>query len=153
MFKLPEHFEIQEFVPPETYALYKDTAIRFISPQIFVIAAGLRKQFGAPIIINNWHRGGVAKYRGYRPPNCTTGAFESPHKRGMALDFNIQGMKDSDVQRIIKLGYDLIFKPLGITEMEEGTDEKKQGAGKGWTHVSCELWDRAELVMIPYFSR
>lgn len=140
-----ENFVIQEFVPKTIFEIYGDTSIRFLNPQLFTIAKGIREYFGKPMRINDWHRGGSLHFRGFRPHDCNVGSKYSAHKRGMALDFDIAGVDDASIQRIIEEEYETYFKHLGITAIEEDTD--------GWTHVSCENFNMEELKKIPFYKK
>lgn len=75
-----------------------DRCIALFSNDLLFSLDGVRDFFGVPITVNNWYGGGPFQYRGYRDPYCPIGTENSYHKRGMAADFDVQGM-DADMVR------------------------------------------------------
>jgi hypothetical protein len=82
---IPEGFTAEEFVPPEVFELLGDLSVRIFEPAVFEVLAQLRADFG-PLIVNNWHRKGQFRYRGFRPLTYTSGAPKSQHRLASALD-------------------------------------------------------------------
>ncbi|MFA5751099.1 MAG: peptidase M15 [Candidatus Paceibacterota bacterium] len=82
----PKYFRVEEYVPPEIYAEKGDESILLMDDRILKTDDAIREFFGVAVIINNWHNGGDRRYSGYRPPNCTVGAYYSQHRFGRASD-------------------------------------------------------------------
>jgi len=138
-------FLLEEFVPKEIYASFGYTSVKFLSPKLPIIAQGVRDRFGKKVTINDWIFGGTKyNYSGYRPPNCKEGSFFSRHKLGLAEDLKIDGVSSKEFQDDVKKNYEAVYKPLGVTAMEEGTN--------GWTHLSCEWTLKEGLLLIPFYS-
>lgn len=87
---IPEHFTIQEMVPP---TLYKQIAHRGASwawttlfdRRLLMTMDYLRNEFG-PMDVNTWHFGGGLMFRGFRPDMCKVGASLSQHRFGRGVD-------------------------------------------------------------------
>lgn len=87
---IPEHFTIQEMVPP---TLHKEIAGRgpawawttLFDYRLLVTMDYLRNEFGR-MEVNTWNRGGGLMYRGFRPCSCTVGALLSQHRFGRGVD-------------------------------------------------------------------
>jgi hypothetical protein len=96
----------------------------------------LREYFNKTIIINNWAVGGPFQDRGLRDSTSNVYDLYSDHSYGRAIDFNVEGMTDADVQKAILNEYadDLII--LGLTGIEDSTPT--------WTHIGVSdlsTWD------------
>jgi len=130
--KINKHFDIREFIPESEYnkimKLSEDDRLnafyKLINPELVELAVFIREFFGKPMVINNWHKGGIYSLRGWRPLNCKIGAKNSDHKKKMAIDFNIVGLTDDFVKEkiIFKLDW---RKRLGAI-IYQPEDEKKE---------------------------
>ena len=123
------HIDIRELVPPEVWQEYKGESVKFIDAKIPILVERIRELCGGkPVTINNWHRGGQYRYRGYRPANCRIGALRSMHKEGRAVDFDVKGMTAEQVRQVIRTNQTELIE-LGLTRMESGVT---------WVHIDCK---------------
>ena len=60
------YFPIKELVSPIIYERWKEQAWMFFDEDVLQELDYIRETFGAPIIINNWHKGGSLKQCGLR---------------------------------------------------------------------------------------
>lgn len=125
-----KYFRIEELVPPETFKALGQQAWQLIDQDFANLLDALREHFNSPMIINNWHKGGPYKYRGFRPAGCKVGKPTSQHaqKPLNAVDFDVVGMSDHDVKQSILNNQDKFLK-LGLTRMESEADAAT------WTHI------------------
>lgn len=136
-----KNFILQEFVPKSTFIRWGEKSLRFLNPQLFVIAQALRDTYG-PITLNDWHRGGRFQLRGYRPPDTVTGGKESAHKRGMAIDVDFDDEIPQQVYATI-LKDKAFWTELGVTTMEDVNDTPT------WLHIAIENWGKpGEIVIV-----
>jgi len=102
-FHRPYYFNIKELVDKKTFSNIGWNALYWcFDSRLLWTADAIRHYFGRPMLINNWDMGGNLQYRGFRPFNCNFGAKFSQHRFGRAIDFNILGMDDQEVRKIIK---------------------------------------------------
>ena len=123
-----KNYPVWCFVPMQVYHVYGDRSWNFLNPNLLFAVDTISKFYGKKILINNWRDGGQLSDRGYRSPNCVIGAYESPHKRGCAIDFNVPDIAPAQVQIDLQNNYELWPE---ITRME--SIEKT----KTWTHIDC----------------
>jgi len=127
--KVSEHFDIREFVPPETWSAYGEHSIKFIDSRILVLLEKIRELCGGKsITANNWHYAGKYRYRGYRPADCKVGALKSMHRLGKAVDFDVKGMSAEQVRGVIRMNQVELMR-LGLTRIE---------AGVNWVHIDLK---------------
>jgi len=81
----PNHFKLEELIPPETWQALGRKAWLVLDPRALFTLDQLREAFGV-CIVNTWHEGGMLKYRGFRPPECKVGAHYSQHRFGRGFD-------------------------------------------------------------------
>jgi len=137
--KLNQFFDIRELVPPQIYKIYLSDSIMFLNQNALNMLYRVRVYFNLPIIVNNWHRGGKLKYRGYRPAFTRIGAKNSQHKLGNAFDFNVIGISSDEVNKEIQKHY----KVLGVTTLED------KRFSPTWTHIDCRnLGYRTQLKIV-----
>lgn len=94
---IPEHFTIQEMVPPTLYEqiCHRGSAwawTTLFDQRLLVTMDRIRNEFGR-MEVNTWHNGGGGlmdieglKYRGFRPCSCTVGSLLSQHRFGRGVD-------------------------------------------------------------------
>lgn len=121
--RLAPRFSVRELVTRELYDLLGDAAVLQFDPVILEFLAVARERIGAPVHVNTWPFGGALDGRGYRDNSETTGSSGSAHRKGMALDFTVQGWKAADVREWILQEQDTL---PNITRMEDGVS---------WVHV------------------
>ena len=134
--KINKYFDMREFIPKSEYnkimKLREDDRLnafyKLINPKIVDIASKLREMFNRPMIINNWHTGGNYTMRGWRPANTKIGAKKSMHKKGMAFDFDVKGLTDSQVKEFI-MNHEKELYAIGVRRMESEEDSAT------WTHL------------------
>lgn len=119
------HFDITELVDPATYQTLGEAAWGLFDPLLLATLDRIRERYGVPMTANNWKIGGPFKFRGFRPSNCTEGAPLSSHRRGQAIDFDVQGKTADEVRADIKANPDHMDFML-ITRVELGTN---------WVHI------------------
>lgn len=138
--KVSEHFDLREFVCPELYQQFEDSAIWFVDNRIINIAEYLRKVFG-PLTINNWHIEREYIDSGVRMFDCITGGKESQHKFGRAVDLKSSKYTSAEIFEYIKKNF-TILSALGLTTVEniESTPT--------WNHVDCRNTNQKELLIV-----
>jgi uncharacterized protein YcbK (DUF882 family) len=88
-----KHFALEELVPPG----HLDWDL--LHPELLELLDEIRDLLDEPMIVNNWKHGGNHSLRGWRPEDCTTGAKNSYHKKGMATDFDVPGSTAEEVRK------------------------------------------------------
>lgn len=110
--KTSKHFTIKELVSKETYSQYGNRAWELFDPRAIDTLDFIRDLFGVPVTVNNWVWGGQFQNRGYRDENCKIGADKSPHKRGMAFDFDVKGHTAQQVRDVLWQNSDKLPYPI-----------------------------------------
>lgn len=143
--QVSKNFVLQEFVPKAIYKIYEGKSTWFINPKIIQIAQELRYASGVPIIINNWHIGGVYNQSGYRVPETVIGAKLSQHKLGNAIDVRSNEVAPIELMNVV-LSKKEWFMQLGLTAIEDVT------ATKSWLHLDCRFVPQQKEIIIfkPY---
>lgn len=139
--KISSFFSIKEFVPKQIYDRYGDNSMWFIDRRIILLADFIRSRFKKPMLINTWHINQSFNYRGFRPPDCTTGGLLSQHKFGRAIDFNVAGMEVKEVYDDIVKNFD-IYSKAGLTTIEDYTFTAS------WTHVDIRQTNSDKLLIV-----
>lgn len=134
----PKHFDIKELVPPEIYELGEERAYMMLDQNMLKMEDGIREFFGVPVTINNWHINGSYTLRGYRPPDCSTGAELSQHKFGRAGDKTIRGYTAEEARQLIIKNQK---SPLlnWITVIEDKVN---------WLHTDCRNIKTDRIILI-----
>jgi len=127
--KINEFFVSQEFVDPTTYQRFGDSAIWFIDQRVIDGITAIRKALNLPITVNNWHKGGQFKYRGFRPKECTEGAEMSQHRYGRATDVEVIGMTPQQLYQWILDNWVRLKLYLYFTTLED------IAFTAGWLHI------------------
>ncbi len=127
--KVSEHFDIRELVSPDMWETFRADSVKFIDDRIIALLERIRELSGGrSITVNNWHRGGKFRYRGYRPESCNTGARNSMHRQGKAVDFDISGMTAEQSRQLIRDNQTELMR-LGLRRMERGVP---------WVHIDLK---------------
>ena len=103
---LKNYFVIQEFVSPQVYNRFGDSAWQFFCTELLFTILRVREMIDKPITINNWHVGGGFTQRGlrdnmtpiYRDKTLNKKLYLSGHVLGMAVDFDVKGMTANEVR-------------------------------------------------------
>jgi len=133
-FYKPIHFCIQELVSPDVYLEHGDKYYELFDWRILYTADCLREYFGIPLVINDWHRGGVRRLSGFRSSDCYIGVKLSQHKLGNALDIISPKMEASEMRLKIIEKHRLF--PY-ITAMEDKVP---------WLHIDCRSTEEKLLL-------
>lgn len=131
MFHIPEFFAIEELVCPHVYNKYGYTAWSFFDDRLLTTIDTLRRKLNRPMYVNNWKDGGQFDERGFRCNQCelvktkTAGGiiYCSPHMRGCAIDFDVQGMVAEEVRQWIVKNKLILPYPIRLE------------AGVNWVHL------------------
>jgi hypothetical protein len=126
-----DNFYLDEFIDPVTYSARGARSIELMDMRIILAVQHLRELTGKPITVNNWHKRGSLRLRGYRPEGTRTGAKWSQHKHGRALDFHIAGMTTAEVHALIMAHEQFFVERQWITVIEDARDTPS------WTHIDC----------------
>lgn len=129
------HFIIKEFVPPDIYSTYGDQSIALLEYDLLYTIDDLREFFDKPITVNNWHINGNFKYRGFRPSTYKYGAVNSPHKEGIALDFDVKGLTAEEGRQLI-LENQKLFPFI-----------KRMEADVNWIHIDMVNTGKKEIIL------
>lgn len=141
MTKLNNYFFLEEFVPPQIIKMFGEKSVWFINPKIIDLATAYREHFKLPVVINDWHKGGSFKYRGYRPPRVNVGAEYSQHKLGNAFDCNIGDMSEKEMYDEIIKNFSF-FKAFGLSTIED------YRFTSGWLHSDVRPTGDNELLIV-----
>ena len=120
------NFELYELVDKDTLLTLGERAWMLFDPLLLGTLDRIRGRYGKPITINNWHSMGPFQFRGFRPSSCIEGAKLSSHRRGQAVDFDVQGMSADEVRADIKANPDHMDFMM-ITQVELNVN---------WVHIS-----------------
>lgn len=137
-----KNFILQELVNPVAYEFMGEKSIQLIDNRLITLIQFMRDYFAAPIIINDWHKGGNDIDSGFRMPESKTGRSLSQHKFGRALDINIRGFNDYDALRKIIMDNWPLFKEHGLTTLESNTPT--------WLHLDIRNTNISDLYLVPY---
>lgn len=125
--KVSANFHLEEFVPKNVFKIFGQKALWQLDPRLIEIVQKIRIDLGRPIHINTWMDGGKYEFRGYRPITSDVGAQFSQHRRGCALDIDVEDMTNEEVFEFLMNhwhGYDA----MGVTTLENPKFTP------GWTH-------------------
>lgn len=139
--QISEHFVIQEFVNPETYAEHKEDSIDFIDKKLIDIAEFVRVDLGVAVTINNWHTGGQFKESGLRDSNTKTGSKKSAHKSGKAIDVKVKGMTGNMWYEFVKRNAKNLYD-LGLRRIED------KSLAISWCHMDTKEHGEPHVIQI-----
>jgi hypothetical protein len=130
--KVSNNFIIQEFVPPQIYSLFGggEKCLWYIDPRIIQGVQLLRDILDTPIMVNNWHKGGVLDERGYRIPGSKTGATYSQHRFGRACDVSSEKYSPAQIFEAMRAHFQE-FKELDVLTIEN------LNFTPTWVHMDC----------------
>ncbi|MBN2814829.1 MAG: hypothetical protein JXQ80_12180 [Bacteroidales bacterium] len=143
--QISKNFFLDEYVTRAFYRKWGERCIYWIRPEVIRIDQFLRDRFHIRIIINDWWHGGTREQSGLRYPYSNVGAGDSLHKFGCASD-KVFFEKDpefyAEVRRDIVRHFDAIYKPLGLTTIEAGTET--------WLHTDIRHIPDQKQINIVY---
>lgn len=133
-----QYFSIQELVSPVVYNKWGQQAWMFFDEEILRELDYIREQLGAPIIINNWHKGGSLKQCGLRSnmdeiPKTKTlknNLYLSAHCMSKGFDLH-NGFGNHR-----KL-YDLIYELIKKKKLKHFKRLENFNNTLVWVHVDC----------------
>jgi hypothetical protein len=134
-------FNVSEFVPSEIFRAFGVNSWWFIDTKVVLINAQLKKDFNAPIIINNWRAGGSREFCGYRPITCKIGGDNSQHRHGRASDTIVQGYSANEVREHIIKHKD-VYMPLGLTTLED------KRYAPTWVHIDTRWTGLSDILIV-----
>jgi len=98
---IPKYFTWQELMPSPEYEHYW---LILMDERILRTLDAIREHYKRPVIVNNWHKGGAFRNRGFRPMTGNVGAKYSQHRFGRAADFDVSGIPAERVREDIRSG-------------------------------------------------
>jgi hypothetical protein len=137
-----DNFFLDELIDPVTYSARGARSIELIDMRIVLALQHLREVSGRAITVNNWHKGGSLRLRGYRPEGTRTGAKWSQHKYGRAIDFHIEGLSVTQAQLLVLQHEQFFIERQWITVMEDARDTP------GWTHIDCRYTGQDKIRIV-----
>lgn len=141
--KVSKNFYLDEYVTEGFYKKWGAKCVWWIRPEVIAIDQFIRDRFNLPIAVNNWVKGGSRQQSGLRYPEASIGAGDSLHKFGCASDKSFVGVETwfyDEVRKDIKDNYHELYKPLGLTTIEENTAT--------WLHTDVRNTKTTELKII-----
>ena len=117
-----KYFKPEELVDKKTFETMGENCLSLFNPEVLIALDNLREYFNCPITVNNWHKGGMFQWRGYRTPEKAKelGSPNSQHAKGNAFDCTINGYSAREVRAEIIAHQDHELLKL-ITRMEANT--------------------------------
>ncbi len=97
---IPEHFQVQELVPPDTYDSRGDKSIELIDERVLLTLDTLRITFGT-CVVNDWVFGGAYSESGLRNPDCAEYSPTSQHTFGRAMDCKFQDVAAHEARQYV----------------------------------------------------
>lgn len=103
----PKHFDIEELVPPDVFAIRGEKAIELFDVNALRLLDWLRDRYG-PAVINNWRSGGQFSQSGLRTvafygSDAKYHASFSQHKYGRAFDMKFSRKTAVEIREDLKL--------------------------------------------------
>jgi hypothetical protein len=129
--KVSEHFDLREFIDPETWAEYGINSDKLIDGKLIDIAEYVRIKIDKGVTINSWHMGGQFKESGLRNKNSTTGAKLSQHKLGKAIDLKAVGYSGNEWYEFVKKNVRELYA-LGVRRIED------KSLATTWLHIDLK---------------
>lgn len=132
------NFSIYEFVDEQVYRKFGEKAWRFFDPRLLHTMAVIRFAINKSITINNWKWNGSFTQRGLRT-NVSPLVRNKPHLylsahiRGMAVDFDVDGMTAPQVRKWIKEHEDLLPYKVRLEHKLNST-----GQEISWVHLDVD---------------
>lgn len=129
------YFKAKDLVCPDVYKKWGERAWMFLDPRLIDNLLYIRQGLAKPVIANTWGDGGIYTQRGLRCNCCSLVAnktkagtlYMSAHMQGMAVDFDVKGMKAEEVRTWIKQHAATLPHPC---RLENGTS---------WVHMDVRV--------------
>jgi hypothetical protein len=140
--KKSKYFSLEELIPPEVFKAEGEKAWAHLQDDLIDLLDGvhdfLHEKFDTPgetivITINDWLwvKQNPLTESGFRVSNTTTGAPQSQHKKGGAVDIKVRRIFADRIQKAIIASQD-DPRLAKITRME------KNPPTSSWTHLDIE---------------
>lgn len=105
---------------PSGYIRFRDSVNRRIDPSLLSVVEDIAKQFGKPLIISS----------GFRTPTTNTGAKNSMHLKGRAVDISSEGLNNSDRLELIAIASSKGIGGIGV--YSGGSLHFDNGSNRAW---------------------
>ena len=130
---LDKYFDIRELVDKQTFERFGEKAWMFFDPRLLDTILFIREALDKPITANNWSFGGNLSQRGLRTNlsplvRNKRGLYLSAHRQGMALDFDVQGMKAYEVRDWLEENADALPHKIRL-------ENEMKGVQISWVHL------------------
>jgi len=139
-YSISKHFTIAELVSKQVLDLWGERATWFIDPRIIEYLEFMRSRFGV-VYVNNWFWGGKSDSRGFRNYDDPDGGKNSQHRYGRAVDITFKNFTPDIVRDDIKVNWEELYKPLGISTIEEDVN---------WIHADLRYIRGQQTLNIVY---
>lgn len=139
---LTEDFFLDEFMCPEKYSQYGKNSVRLLDMRIVMGMQYIREQSGKSITINNWWNGGSLDERGLRLFKTKTGASDSQHKFGRAVDSNMSGFTIKEYFDFVMSHEKYLIENQLITTIENISFTKT------WLHTDCRYTGLDNILIV-----
>lgn len=131
--KIKDYFDIRELVDKQTFDRFGEKAWMFFDPRLIETILFIRETLCKPIIANTWHLGGNLSQRGLRTNlsplvKNKSGLYLSAHRQGMALDFDVRGMKAYEVRDWLEDNEDALPHKIRL-------ENEMNGEQISWVHL------------------
>lgn len=131
MFWPPENFILEELVCKHVFDKWGYNSWSFFDDRALRTIDIIRRRLNKRMIINNWKWGGEFTQRGLRCNQCqlvkdktTAGiVYCTPHVRGIAFDFDVEGMVAEEVRQWLIMHKEILPVPIRLE------------AGVNWVHL------------------
>lgn len=133
LYYIPEHFRIEELVPPSLFHTFRDKHYilwQQFSPYALYTLDQLREKFGLATI-NDWLWGGSYTQSGFRTPESEYYSQTSQHTHARAFDLKWEDINYPAIRQYILVNPDK-FPYLTCIEADTPT----------WLHFDCRNWDK-----------
>lgn len=139
--QLKAFFDIRELVCSHTFEKFGERSWQFLDTDLLQTLLVVRRDIlRAPMVVNNYHKGGNFSQRGFRCNICQIPKdktlrgqlYLSAHCNGAGIDFDAIGLTVDQVHQIIKDNVDLL---PGKVRMETGVT---------WNHLDIYNDPKAE---------
>lgn len=139
----PIYFDLHELVCEHVYKHFGYFAWSFLDDRTLRVLDVIRQKLNKPVYVNNWDINGQFSQRGLRCLKCDLirkAAVEgrmyfSPHLRGVAYDFDVQGMVAEEVRVWIEKNHLIIPFPVRLEDTVS------------WVHLDTAVLDETRKVI------
>lgn len=149
--KKSKHFAVEELVPPEVLKAEGENSWKHLSANLIdgidgfyeILHEQIKLQDGEKlmIIINDWRWGGQYHESGFRILGTSTGATNSQHKKGSAVDIKVKIKAANGSIRVIPAiqVQKILLDNQNDPRVAMITRTEKNPPTTGWTHIDCKV--------------